>query len=228
MCYHTLLTAGADELARRFGRKADLIGDFSPACRVCAFSHAGHPIVTPDEQLQYFQWGLIPYWTKRSYEIVTIRNQTVNAAAESLFEHPAFRVPIRRKRCLVPVSGFFGWRHERDRKVPFYVTVEDRPLIALAGVFDTWFDRRTNRTLSTYSIITTEANETMRYVNNTSRRMPVILHPGDEERWLDPALTDQQIAGLLKPFPDQAIRRRAVENDFMRKVPGDPSVLISA
>lgn len=228
MCYHTLLTAGAEELARRFGRQADLIGEFSPAYRVCAFSHTEHPIVTSDQQLQYFQWGLIPYWTKRAYQIVTIRNQTVNAAAETLFEHPSFRVPIRRKRCLVPVSGFFGWRHERDRKVPFYITVKERPLIALAGVFDNWLDRQTGRSVSTYSIITTEANDTMRYVNNTSRRMPVILHPGDEERWLDPAMTDREIAGLLKPFADQAISSRAVENDFMRKPQCDPSVLISA
>lgn len=228
MCYHTALIAGSGELARRFRRKADLIGDFRPVYRVCAFSHAEYPIVTADEQLQYFQWGLIPFWTRKVSEIVTMRNQTVNAPAETVFEHPSFQLPIRRKRCLIPVSGFFAWRHEQNRKEPFFVTVRERPLFALAGIFDSWYDRTADRIVNTYSVITTEANELMRYVNNTNFRMPVILHPGDEGRWLDPDLTERGIAWLLKPYPSREMNHDAVCNDFVRKVPGDPTILVPA
>ena len=131
MCYHISLAAGAEELARRFDRKTDLIRKFRPAYHVCAFSHLPYPVVTRDEQIQYFRWGLIPYWIGKAAQTVTVRNQTVIARAETIFENASFRVPIRRRRCLIPVSGFFGWRHGQAQKTPYYVTVRDRPIVAL-------------------------------------------------------------------------------------------------
>ena len=108
MCYHISLAAGAEELARRFGRKTDLVRKFRPAYHVCAFSHLPYPVVTRDEQIQYFRWGLIPYWIGKAAQTVTIRNQTVVACAETIFENASFRVPIRRRRCLIPVAPRAG------------------------------------------------------------------------------------------------------------------------
>lgn len=228
MCYHISLAAGAEELARRFGRKTDLVRKFRPAYHVCAFSHLPYPVVTRDEQIQYFRWGLIPYWIGKAAQTVTIRNQTVVACAETIFENASFRVPIRRRRCLIPVSGFFGWHHGQAQKTPYYVTVKDRPVIALAGVFDCWIDRDSDEVVMTYSVITTEANPMMRHVNNRDCRMPVILHDGDEERWLHPELSDGQIAALLKPYPEQMMVCEPVQPDFMRKVSGDSGILMPA
>ena len=112
MCYHIFLAAGPEELARHFGRKADLIRNLRPPLRACAFSHLPYPVLTGDEQIRYSRWGLIPYWLRRPEDVVTVRNQTVNARAETIFENASFRVPIRQRRCLVPVSGFYGWRPE--------------------------------------------------------------------------------------------------------------------
>lgn len=227
MCYHTSLLAGAAELARRYGRKADLIGDFRPQYRVSAFTHTRYPIVTADEQIRLFSWGLVPFWTGASDEIVTIRNRTVNARAETVFQKPPFRIPILRKRCLVPFSGFFTWRHEQGRKVPFLVSVRELRVASLAGVFDSWYDRESDRTLTTYSIITTEANELMRRINNTSYRMPVILRPEEEARWLDPRLSQQQIAGLLRPFPAGELLSEVVREERLQQVPA-PTALVPA
>ena len=197
MCYHIFLAAGPEELARHFGRKADLIRNLRPPLRACAFSHLPYPVLTGDEQIRYSRWGLIPYWLRRPEDVVTVRNQTVNARAETIFENASFRVPIRQRRCLVPVSGFYGWRHEQHRKIPLYVTLKERPLFSLAGIFDRWYCRATAAWTTTFSIITTEANPLMRYVNNANGRMPVILRSDDESRWLSPALSDAQIAALL-------------------------------
>lgn len=202
-------------LARHFGRKADSIRNFSAPCRACAFSHLPYPVVTRDEQIQYFQWGLIPYWTRDPRDTVTIRNQTVNARAETIFEHASFRVPVRRRRCLVPVSGFYGWRHERDRKIPLFVSLKDRPLFSLAGIFDSWHCPQGGGLAMTFSIVTTEANPFMRRIDNANCRMPVILDPDGEQRWLSPELTDAQIAELLKPYPDRTMRSEPVPCDFV-------------
>lgn len=79
MCYHIFLAAGPEELARHFGRKADLIRNLRPPLRACAFSHLPYPVLTGDEQIRYSRWGLIPYWLRRPEDVVTVRNQTVNA-----------------------------------------------------------------------------------------------------------------------------------------------------
>ncbi len=228
MCCHTALIARPVQLALRFDRKADLIGDFRPAYRVSAFSHAEYPVITPDEQIGLFRWGLIPHWTRGLEEALAIRNRTVNARAETVFTKPSFRQPIRRTRCLVPVSGFFEWRHEGERKIPHYITVRDRPIAALAGIYDCWRNEATDETVATYSIITTPADETMRYLHNTGMRMPLILRPEDEERWLDPRLTEAEIAAFFTRRPDSELQYEVIGSDFIRKASGDPTILAPA
>lgn len=225
MCYHTALIVPPQQLALRFGREFDRIERFRPRYHVSAFTHEEYPIITADPEIQLFRWGLIPFWTDSLEDAVTIRNRTANARAETIFTKPSFREPIRRRRCLVPASGFFDWRHERQGKVPYYITVPDNPVLAFAGIYDRWHNRECDEWVCTYSIITTQANPLMRYIHNTNFRMPVILHPQDEQRWLDPDLTQEQIADLLRPFPSEQMASVAIRNDFIRKAPDDPTIL---
>lgn len=228
MCYHTALIAQPRQLALRFGKEFDRIEDFRPTYHASAFAHAEYPIITPDPQIQFYRWGLIPFWTDSIEDAIAIRNRTANARAETIFKKPSFRDPIRKKRCLVPASGFFDWRHDRNRKIPYFITVKDAPIIAFAGIFDRWHNKELDEYVETYSIITTEANDMMRYIHNTNYRMPVILHPEDEKRWLDPTLSDEQISELLKPYPSQEMTSKTIYNDFLRKSPTDPTILTPA
>lgn len=227
MCYHTALIAQPRQLALRFGREFDRIEEFRPTYHVSAFAHAEYPIITTDPHIQLFRWGLIPFWTSSVEDALAIRNRTPNARAETIFTKPSFREPIRKRRCLVPASGFFDWRHERNKKVPYYITVKDQSIMAFAGIFDYWYNKELNEYVGTYSIITTEANEMMRYIHNTNFRMPVILHPENEQYWLDPSLTEGEIAELLKPYPDESMSARIIKNDFIRKAPHDATILNS-
>lgn len=106
--------------------------------------------------------------------------------------------------------------------------MHDLPIIAFAGIFDCWHNKELDEYVGTYSIITTGANEMMRYIHNTNFRMPVILRPKDEQRWLDPELSEKEIMGLLKPYPDKAMAGNIIDNDFIRKSPYDPSILSMA
>lgn len=225
MCYHTALIAQPRQLALRFGKEFDRIEDFRPTYHVSAFVHAEYPIITSDPQIQFYHWGLIPFWTDSIEDAVAIRNRTANARAETIFTKPSFREPIRKKRCLVPASGFFDWRHERTRKVPYYITVPNQPIIAFAGIFDCWHNKELDEYVGTYSIITTDANDMMQYIHNTNFRMPVILHPEDEQKWLDPELSEYEIAQLLQSYPSQDMASQPIRNDFIRKAPTDPTIL---
>ena len=78
MCYHTALIAQPQQLALRFGKEFDRIRDFRPTYHVSAFTHAEYPIITSDPQIQFFRWGLIPFWTDSIEDAVAIRNRRNN------------------------------------------------------------------------------------------------------------------------------------------------------
>ncbi len=55
---------------------------------------------------------------------------------------------------------------------------------------------------SACSIITTTANAVVRPIHD---RMPVILDPADYGQWLDPRAGADDLAALLRPFPENAM-----------------------
>ena len=148
-----------------------------------------------EREAQLMQWGLIPRWAKPGGKKPMA---PINARAETINEKPMFRSLIKRNRCLVPANGFYEWKNLGDHKQPYYITVPDDPLFAFAGLYDTYTNEE-GEEASTYTIITTEPNELMSTLHN---RMPVILHPQDEEEWLDPEVNDpMQVERLLVPYP---------------------------
>jgi putative SOS response-associated peptidase YedK len=143
-------------------------------------------------QIRMMQWGLVPHQATG----MTAANGPINARAESLREKPIFRNLVPGKRCIVPANGFYEWKKEGTRKVPFYFHRRDDPFCALAGLYDTWKDLSGETHLS-YTIITTRANVLMAPVHN---RMPVILSHENEERWLSPgALSPEAMQEILAP-----------------------------
>jgi putative SOS response-associated peptidase YedK len=52
-----------------------------------------------------YRWGLIPTWAKDT----KIGAKMINARAETVAEKPAFRSAFKKRRCLVPASGYFEW-----------------------------------------------------------------------------------------------------------------------
>lgn len=221
----------AKELAARYGRNlsvveiAEKILKEQEQYRVNAFSFPDCPVVTSDSEIQSFKWGLIPFWTKDEKQAEEIKRMTLNARADTIFSKPSFREPIMKKRCIVPSTGYFEWRHEGTRKIPYYIYVKDEPIFSMAGVYDSWLDKSTGEVISTFSIITTEANPLTDYIHNTKHRMPAILLKKDEEKWLEPDLSKSEITSLLKPYNADLMDAYVIRNDFMKKVPTDETIL---
>lgn len=221
----------AKELAARYGRNlsvveiAEKILKEQEQYRINAFSFPECPIVTADQELQCFRWGLIPFWTKDEKQADEIKRMTLNARADTIFSKPSFREPIMKKRCIVPSTGYFEWRHEGDKKIPYYIFLKDEEIFSMAGIYDTWLDKSTGEVVNTFSIITTEANELTDYIHNTKHRMPAILFKDDEEKWLDPKLGKSDTEQLLLPFPGDRMDAYVINNDFLKKKADDPMIL---
>ncbi len=155
----------------------------------------------PRREWAWLRWGLVPSWAKDA----AIGNRMINARAETAAEKPAFRVAMKRRRCLVAADGFYEWQKQGTgrRKQPYFIHMADDRPFAFAGLWESW-EGAGNSHLESCTILTTEANELMRPIHH---RMPVILSPCDYEAWLDVACVEcGQLAHRLRPFPGDAMR----------------------
>ncbi|HVP24459.1 MAG TPA: SOS response-associated peptidase [Methanomicrobiales archaeon] len=122
----------------------------------------------------------------------------INARAETLLERPSFRDAVQEHRCLVPASGFYEWKKEGRRKIPFYIRLTGEPLFAFAGLYSTLRDIAGGEH-RTFAIITTGPN---RLVAGLHDRMPAILPVEREETWLRQGpVGPADLASLLSPYP---------------------------
>lgn len=120
--------------------------------------------------------------------------KSFNARAESLVEKPSFRGLFKANRCLVPATGFWEWGIVEGKKKPYFFSLKDGTVFAMAGLFEN----------DTYTIVTTTANK---LVGKIHERMPVILHREDEETWADNHKFDTpRLMGLLKPYPEEEMK----------------------
>ena len=143
-------------------------------------------------RLDLLKWGLVPFWAKDP----TIGNRLINARSETVAEKPAYRVSLRKKRCLVIADGFYEWQGSVSPKQPYFFHRQDGHPFAMAGLWDRW-DKGEEAPLETFTILTTTPNEVVAPIH---KRMPVILEPGSLDRWLDPSLEDiSALIPLLVP-----------------------------
>lgn len=219
----------AQELAARYGRKSDIVEIYQDILNeqyhVNAFNFPKCPIITNSDEIQVLNWGLVPSWIKTEKDANDIRKLTLNARAETIFEKPSFRESIMKRRCIVPSTGYFEWRHEAGKKTPYYIFLKDEPIFSMAGIYERWVDRSTGEELDTFSIITTDSNPLTGYIHNTKHRMPAILAKADEERWLNPFLPKEDVSNLLMPYEANLMGAYIIQSNFMKKVPADSSII---
>lgn len=118
----------------------------------------------------------------------------INARSETVFEKPAFRSAIRKRRCVFPASGFFEWRREGDRKQPYYFRRRTGEPMLFAGIWEHWHGQES--VLESGSILTISANEAVEPVHD---RMPVLLEREEMALWLDPGTPEERLRAVLTP-----------------------------
>ncbi len=138
------------------------------------------------------RWGLIPTWAKET----SIGNRLINARSETVADKPAFRAAIRRRRCLIPATGFYEWRGQRGHKQPYWIGHQARRPIAFAGIWEKWRDPNGEQVIQSCTILTKPAN---RLVQPIHERMPVILTPDVYGLWLDKTAPLEALQPLYAP-----------------------------
>lgn len=164
-------------------------------------------------EFAHVRWGLIPSWVKM---VEPSAKPLINARAETVLEKPSFRQAIRRRRCLIPADGFYEWAGEPGRKQAFHITHNGGEIFAFAGLWESWMGADGSE-MESAAIITTQANRTIGIIHH---RMPVVIDPEDQARWLD--CRDDKAEGvldLLKPSAEDYFTAAKVEMPRARREP---------
>lgn len=162
--------------------------------------------------LSEMKWGLIPSWSKDQ----PIGNHLINARAETLEEKVSFRNAFRHRRCLIPADGFFEWKTEEKRKIPYYIKRTDGSPFAVAGLWDSWKTPE-GTMIESCTIITINPNS---LVKDYHDRMPVILSRDEYGMWLDRNITGtKQLTTLFQPYPSELLEAYPVSSKV--NIPGN-------
>jgi putative SOS response-associated peptidase YedK len=204
MCGRFAQQRPASELAEIFAAEP-LTDDPGPRFNVAPPDEA-LVVVQREERraITAYRWGLIPHWA----DAAKVGSRMFNARAESLTTSPAFRDAFRRKRCLVPVDGFYEWKRDGARRQPYLIGRADGRPLTLAGLWSGWRDPAADRVVRTFTIVTSGPNDQMADLHD---RMPVVVPEAAWSTWLDPRLDDlAELNGLLAPNEGVALRIVAV------------------
>ncbi|MCC6874371.1 MAG: SOS response-associated peptidase [Sandaracinaceae bacterium] len=183
MCARYTMATAPDELVQEM--EATLVqGAIEPHYNIAPTQSA--PIVVEsregERRLGLARFGLVPFWASD----ISIGTKLLNARIETVDTKPAFRDAMRRHRCLVVADGFYEWRREGKRKVPFYFQLPGGRPFGMAGLWAVWKDAAGER-LSSFTILTRPAEGLVAEIHD---RMPILVAHDAYGAWLSRELTD--------------------------------------
>jgi putative SOS response-associated peptidase YedK len=175
-----------------------------------AIGHNRYPVITRAGQSyhrKYFEWGIIAEYMDTPDKIKAMRKSMVNARSEKILEDKrSFWNRLRKTRCLIPVTGIYehreikGWKN----KVPYHITLKGRNMFCLPGLYHfnskMPSDPESGEVRGMFTLVTRSGNEVMCQIHNSGDnrfRMPLFLPKELELKWLDPDLSDLDMATLL-------------------------------
>lgn len=191
------------------------------------------PIITQQNPdiLTLSNFGMTPSWAKHPMQLIHARaegdknpeNDPSFLGSKAIFLKKAFRKPLFSQRCIVLADAFIQWSSDSDHQpYLFYLRNQVHPF-GIAGLYDQWKEPGSELTLHSFCIITVPANTLVRKIHGS--RMPVILSPGKEKRWLKPANTLSDILGMLVKYPSERMNAYPVSKKI-DSFPTDRSILL--
>ena len=154
-----------------------------------------------ERTLAKLRWGLVPGWAKD----LKLGAKMINARSETVHEKPAFRSAFRRRRCVVPVNGWFEWRRENGEKQPYWLRPAGDEVFSLAGLWERW--EKGEEPVETFTVLTTAASTALADIHH---RQPVIVESMALDEWLDPGTSLERLRALASAGKEGPFERRAV------------------
>jgi putative SOS response-associated peptidase YedK len=145
-------------------------------------------------ELTMVRGSLIPSWQKADAKLPFL----TNARSETAAEKPSFRSAFKRRRCIIPATGFYEWQTVGKEKFPHFFRLASG-LMPFAGLWESW--NGPDGAVESAAILSTSANE---LVGKLHDRMPCILDAGQFTAWLNPEVQSADVLlQMLQPYPPE-------------------------
>ena len=184
-----------------------------PTQDFAAVRHTGE-----ERTLGKLRWGLVPAWSKD----LKMGARMINARSETVHEKPAFRSAFRRRRCVIPVNGWFEWRRENGEKQPYWLRLAGEEVFSLAGLWERW--EKGGDPVETFAVLTTGASPALADIHH---RQPVLVEDEALDDWLDPETSSERLLSLAVAANDGPFERRAVSTRVNSARNDDAELLVA-
>lgn len=151
------------------------------------YPHKPAPVIvqmTEQLEIRIMNFSLVPAWSK----VRKPKYTTYNARIEEVLNKPTWREPFKSSHCLVPIQFFIESVYEGPY-AGHNISIENskHDLMTAAGIWDTWYDRKTGEVMDSFAIITTEPPKAVLEAGHD--RCPVFLKQSAWIPWLNSAGT---------------------------------------
>ena len=197
MCGRYHQAAPAERLGREFD--LDIRDNFPPRYNICPTQPISVIHLNGKHQRAYrlMRWGFIPSFAKQELLAKLSVRPLINARAEGVEDKPSFRHAFKRRRCLVPATGFYEWTGAAGARQPYNIVRADGgDVISFAGIWETAHDPDGGE-IDTVAILTTRAGPDLAALHD---REPVVIARDAYKFWLETAERDAAMTtSLLGP-----------------------------
>ena len=253
MCYYNAQKVTHAEFIRLKQLEKTIVErDFFNRLVIVGFDFGSTIVLKPiegkeDFEIVQMEWGFIPdplkwpfietreqaFKMRRGYTDSRGKFQQplnfLNAVSEEILQPTkVYRKAALERRCIIPSSGFYDWRHifplnkktgqplKTAVKYPYRVMVKDKEIFWIAGIWNQWTDAETGETVDTCSIVTTAANLVMEQIHNSKKRMPTMLTDDLAWEWMFGKLDEKRISEIARwQIPWEELSYYTLAKDFL-------------
>jgi len=171
--------------------------------------------------LTAMRWGFPALWLERQGKD-PFSKALINAKAEDAPQKRTWSGPLKRRRCIVPATGFYEWLRRGKARFPLLFEPIHGELLSMAGIWNTFV--RDGDEVGCVALLTTRANATMAPVHD---RMPVLLAQEHWSDWLAPEPDAALLAELMGPASDDLLEASEVSTALNSWRGERPDVLVA-
>lgn len=200
MCGRASITVNEKQLELKFGKDfySEDLERYIPIQNYNVAPTHQHPVIKANaSHFEFLRWGLIPFWAKD----VKIGYRMINARIETVLEKNSYKNPMKSRRCVVPFDGFYEWMKKDGNKVPYRITLADKGLFLIAGLWESW-NSPSGEKIDSFTLITRSPINKVKHIHD---RMPAIIIPGEEGPWLDHEIAPKEALDNLRPLLDEEV-----------------------
>jgi putative SOS response-associated peptidase YedK len=139
------------------------------------------------------RWGLVPSWAKDE----KMGSKLIDARSGSVETKSSFRTAFRKRRCLVPASGYFEWKGSPGDKQPYFIHDPRGELLMFAGLWEAWKPISEDHHVRIITVINGAPGKVSGDIHD---RQPVILPPDLWQAWIGG--TPDEASAMLAAIPE--------------------------